>query len=398
MASFLHQAGFSYTLLDEEHFHYAGQENLYGYYLTEDQGLPLSIFPIDKKLRYLIPFRSLAEIDNYFQTIEQLGGQVAIIGDDGEKFGMWPGTNQWVYERGWLKSFLQYLDTNKIEMMSFSSFMAENEPLGRVYLPPASYEEMMEWVLPPARQAEFIRLKASLPAESRIFLRGGQFRDFDLKYPESHHLRCRAIQVSTEVYKYDSPEARKDLYQAECNDAYWHGVFGGLYLPHLRRAVSSKLISAELKLPFRSGWEKTDLDLDGSDEYELKTPAFFIWVKPSTGGSIVEIDDRFNAINLTDVLTRRQEFYHLYSTSGGRPARLSQFMKLIGFFHLKLRNGCPLINISVIPVWIELSLRISPEKAMNKAISRKLEILSVENIRPIWKKIVWFWKEKKRST
>ena len=318
LASFLHQAGFSYTLLDEEHFHYAGQENLYGYYLTEDQGLPLSIFPIDKKLRYLIPFRSLAEIDNYFQTIEQLGGQVAIIGDDGEKFGMWPGTNQWVYERGWLKSFLQYLDTNKIEMMSFSSFMAEHEPLGRVYLPPASYEEMMEWVLPPARQAEFIRLKASLPAESRIFLRGGQFRDFDLKYPESHHLRCRAIQVSTEVYKYDSPEARKDLYQAECNDAYWHGVFGGLYLPHLRRAVSSKLISAELKLPFRSGWEKTDLDLDGSDEYELKTPAFFIWVKPSTGGSIVEIDDRFNAINLTDVLTRRQEFYHLYSTSGGQ--------------------------------------------------------------------------------
>jgi hypothetical protein len=114
------------------------------------------------------------------------------------------------------------------------------------------------------------------------------------------------------------PEARKDLYQAECNDAYWHGVFGGLYLPHLRRAVSSKLISAELKLPFRSGWEKMDLDLDGRDEFELKTPAFFIWVKPSAGGSIIEIDDRFSTFNLTDVLTKRQEFYHLYSTSGGQ--------------------------------------------------------------------------------
>ncbi len=35
--------------------------------------------------------------------------------------------------------------------------------------------------------------------------------------------------------------ARDALYQAQCNDAYWHGVFGGLYLPHLRHAVWTKL-------------------------------------------------------------------------------------------------------------------------------------------------------------
>ncbi len=110
----------------------------------------------------------------------------------------------------------------------------------------------MEWVLPPARQAEFIRLKASLPEGSRLFLRGGQFRDFDLKYPESHQLHWRALQVSAEVSKNQAEEASRDLYRAECNDAYWHGVFGGLYLPHLRRAVSSQLISAELKLPLKA--------------------------------------------------------------------------------------------------------------------------------------------------
>jgi hypothetical protein len=120
------------------------------------------------------------------------------------------------------------------------------------------------------------------------------------------------------VSKNQAEEASRDLYRAECNDAYWHGVFGGLYLPHLRRAVSSQLISAELKLPFESGWERADFDLDGRDEYELRTPAFFVWVKPDTGGSVIEIDDRFNVFNLTDVLTRRQEFYHLYSTSGGQ--------------------------------------------------------------------------------
>jgi len=26
-----------------------------------------------------------------------------------------------------------------------------------------------------------------------------------------------------------------ELYIAQANDAYWHGLFGGLYLPHLRR-------------------------------------------------------------------------------------------------------------------------------------------------------------------
>jgi len=318
LASFLHRAGFSYTLLDEEHFHYAGLENIYGYYLTEDEGLSLGIFPIDKKLRYLIPFRSLEEIDSYFRKIDNQGGKVAIIGDDGEKFGLWPGTNKWVYEQGWLKTFLEYLESNQVEMLSFSAFMNQTPALGRGYLPPASYEEMMEWVLPPARQAEFIRLKTSLPEDSRLFLRGGQFRDFDLKYPESHQLRCRALQVAVEIDKNQAEEASQDLYRAQCNDAYWHGVFGGLYLPHLRRAVSSQLISAELKLPFESGWEKSDFDLDGQDEYELRTPAFFVWVKPAAGGSVIEIDDRFEGVNLTDVLTRRQEFYHLYSTSGGQ--------------------------------------------------------------------------------
>ncbi len=318
LASFLHRAGFSYTLLDEEHFHYAGLENIYGYYLTEDEGLSLGIFPIDKKLRYLIPFRSLEEIDSYFRKIDNQGGKVAIIGDDGEKFGLWPGTNKWVYEQGWLKTFLEYLESNQVEMLSFSAFMNQTPALGRGYLPPASYEEMMEWVLPPARQAEFIRLKTSLPENSRLFLRGGQFRDFDLKYPESHQLRCRALQVAAEIDKNQAEEASQDLYRAQCNDAYWHGVFGGLYLPHLRRAVSSQLISAELKLPFESGWEKSDFDLDGQDEYELRTPAFFVWVKPAAGGSVIEIDDRFEGVNLTDVLTRRQEFYHLYSTSGGQ--------------------------------------------------------------------------------
>ena len=32
-------------------------------------------------------------------------------------------------------------------------------------------------------------------------------------------------------------QARRALYRGQCNCSYWHGAFGGIYLPHLRNAV-----------------------------------------------------------------------------------------------------------------------------------------------------------------
>ncbi|HBE44868.1 MAG TPA: hypothetical protein DDW17_05280, partial [Deltaproteobacteria bacterium] len=42
--------------------------------------------------------------------------------------------------------------------------------------------------------------------------------------------------------------AKKLLFMAQCNDSYWHGVFGGLYLPHLRASVYNNLIEAENRI------------------------------------------------------------------------------------------------------------------------------------------------------
>ena len=38
------------------------------------------------------------------------------------------------------------------------------------------------------------------------------------------------------------------LYRGQANDAYWHGLFGGLYLPHLRRAVWNALVELEAEI------------------------------------------------------------------------------------------------------------------------------------------------------
>ena len=49
-----------YTVLDDFHFQRAGldESDLRGYYLTEEDGKLLKVFPIAERLRYLIPFVS----------------------------------------------------------------------------------------------------------------------------------------------------------------------------------------------------------------------------------------------------------------------------------------------------------------------------------------------------
>jgi hypothetical protein len=303
-------AGIEYTLLDEEHFHYAGVRDLAATYVTEEEGRCLRVFPIDKKLRYLIPFHPLADVDGYLASIREAGG-TAILGDDGEKFGVWPGTHKWVYDDGWLRTFLNFIEEKGIEMMSFSEYLDTHPPAGRVYLPPASYEEMMEWVLEPDERTAYERLKNGAPPEARRFFRGGFFRDYLRKYPESNRLHKRMIMVSSAVHEAGGAgDALRHLYQGQCNDPYWHGVFGGLYLPHLREAVYHHLLEAEKLTPDPAGWVSLDYDCDGREELAYRDPVFGLMVKPSSGGTIVEIDYRPLSRNLSDVLSRRRESYH----------------------------------------------------------------------------------------
>ncbi len=306
----LAQAGIEYTLLDEEHFHYAGVRDLATTYITEDQGRPLRVFPIDKTLRYDIPFHPLEDLEAYLGAIRERGG-TAILGDDGEKFGVWPGTHKWVYDEGWLERFLTFVEDRGIRMTSFADYLDSHAPAGRVYLPPASYEEMMEWVLEPDDQAALRRLKAQAGPGARRFLRGGFFRDFNRKYAEANHLHKRMIMVSGEIDRAGRPEEPlRSLYKAQCNDPYWHGVFGGLYLPHLRESAYRHLLEAEKAVPDTGGWKALDYDCDGRPELVYRDPVFGLLAKPSAGGALVEIDYRPFSRNLSDVLGRRPEAYH----------------------------------------------------------------------------------------
>jgi hypothetical protein len=316
IAGTLARAGIEYTLLDEEHFHYAGAKDIHTSYITEDEGLPLRVFPIDKQLRYLIPFGTLEEIDAAFAGIRERGG-IAVLGDDGEKFGLWPGTADWVFGKGWLGKFLDHLEETGVRTMTLSEYADAEPPGGRVYLPPASYEEMTEWVLEPRELDAYRKARETCPAQARRFLRGGFFRDFFLKYPESNLLHKRMLSVSKRVAASERrEEAIRELYMAQCNDPYWHGVFGGLYLPHLREAAWGHLLQAEKAAPAEAGWAEADLDLDGRIEFSWGAGSFGLIVKPSFGGAVIEIDHRPSSRNITDVLSRRPESYHTRGDGG----------------------------------------------------------------------------------
>lgn len=103
------------------------------------------------------------------------------------------------------------------------------------------------------------------------------------------------------------------LYAAQANDAYWHGLFGGLYLPHLRRAVYAALIELERmldRLDPRSASQCIDLDLDGIDELFLRNAEVQAVVKLDGSAAIVELDAYDLSQNFGDSLRRHAEHYH----------------------------------------------------------------------------------------
>ena len=84
------------------------------------------------------------------------------------------------------------------------------------------------------------------------FVRGGIWQNFLAKYPESNWMHKRMLGVSRRVRALDPAtcekagvdlgHAKTALFRAQCNCAYWHGLFGGLYLNYLRHAIWQNLV------------------------------------------------------------------------------------------------------------------------------------------------------------
>ncbi len=327
------QAGLRFTMLDDTHFRNAGvMGDLRGYSVTEKAGAPIGIFPIDKELRYAIPFLTADKAMALLEGMaDRWAGETAVTyGDDGEKFGVWPGTKEWVWGEGWMRKFLALLSerTDKVRTGSFAEGMDKAPPAGAGYLPPPAHEELGEWSLPAASQEALHHAreaieKAKLTETAGQFLRGGIWQGFLGKYEESNRMHKKMLRVSARVASAERAvgragvgEARRELYRGQCNCAYWHGLFGGLYLGALRHAVYKHLLDAEVladqALGTPAGYEVSvvDADADFRNEVLVEGEPLDAYFKPELGGTLYELDFKPRRWNVLNVLGRRAEGYH----------------------------------------------------------------------------------------
>jgi alpha-amylase len=332
LAKLIADCGMKYTLVDDGHFRAAGLGGtLRGYYVTEKAGTPLAIFPIDKKLREAIPFLKAWETLDVLGLLAKEAPGAVTYGDDGEKFGVWPHTKEWVWEKGWLREFLRLLGERRVVTRHFGEYMTAHPPTGRVYLPTASYEEMGEWALPADTQQHYNAVRKQLQdrgelERARPFLRGGIWQAFLAKYPEANFMHKKMVFVSDKLERAQTKlgalpgdplgHAVRELYRAQCNCCYWHGLFGGLYLNYLRDAVYHHLIEAEVQADRALGKSDepesqiADMDADLQPEVLLSNSEVAAYVKPDLGGGVFEIDYRPKRFNVANVLGRRAEGYH----------------------------------------------------------------------------------------
>ncbi|MBI5788195.1 MAG: DUF1926 domain-containing protein [Candidatus Schekmanbacteria bacterium] len=331
----LADCGLEYVVVDDSHFHEVGLEgdDLFGYYLSEENGATIKVFPGSMRLRYLIPFHPPEETIQYLQSLKQSGRSNLIVqmGDDGEKFGVWPHTYHTVYTERWLERFFQMLQDNMqwLKISTYSELITAHKPLGNVYLPTASYSEMMEWALPTPRRRAFEEAKHAAehnPACQNCyrFLKGGFWRNFLVKYPESNQMHKKMLYLSQQLQDLNTRDkdtlalAQNELWQGQCNCAYWHGVFGGLYLPHLRKGIYDHLIKCgmlldQMKHPKDSNWidaESQDLLLNGTNSILINNSQLSLAVNADLGGALYSWDYKPAGLNFANNLTRRPETYH----------------------------------------------------------------------------------------
>jgi alpha-amylase len=319
------ETGIRYVAVDDYHFLCAGEDGakLDSFYTTEEDGQCLDLFPISEAARYRLPFSPAAEAVAWLEDLARQGHRASIYFDDIEKFGIWPETYEWVFEKGWLTKFIEGVLASKlIRTDTFAAYHAREKTRGIVYLPTTSYIEMNEWTLPAPRATAYHALIDAEKAAGRFeahkpFLRGGIWRNFMSRYAEANWMHKRMIDASQRLAalppELHDEAMQEHLHRAQANDAYWHGLFGGLYLPHLRRAVWNNLLALEAALVALApppACAEADIDHDGRLEIALRNRELQAFVRDDGDAALVEFSSLALTHNFGDTLRAYAEAYH----------------------------------------------------------------------------------------
>ncbi|OLS12506.1 MAG: 4-alpha-glucanotransferase [Promethearchaeota archaeon CR_4] len=352
---FLVEAGLKYVIVDDNHCRASGlsQEDTFYSYATEDDGAVIRVFPINEPIRYLAPWQSAWKVMSYLRTTTSpTGDRVVLFLSDAEKMGVWGTTNELCYVRGhpddkytgFIPAFFGHLEWNVLnekwlKTITPSEYIAKFPARNLIYLPTSTYDRMEEWALPtPARRVrESLRKsleKKEIPRAEELshFLKAGFWRTFLVKYPESGNMHKKMLHVRKRLLALeqvvgtttDVNRAWNEIYQAQANDVYWHGQFGGVYYKVFRHSVYFHLLQAETimdhiaeglgpKRPddfkYPRGYA-TDFLRSSREEVVVETQNFNFYFLPRDGGVLFELDYKPASRNLVAVMSRWEESYH----------------------------------------------------------------------------------------
>ena len=309
LADLYQKEGIEYTILDDNHLlsSFSGERGRFSACTTYGDSGSVTVFPACTRLRYLMPFRPVEQTIDFMKNSRAHKSEKVpcfFFADDMEKFGAWPYTNAHVYKKKWLENFFRALikEEDWLKTATYGEVSATSEKQDVGVLQPVSYQEMDSWS-------------------------GGNFSNFMDKYPESGRMYKRMLEVSAKMSGKtatgmdfsagkDHPGAKRELLKAQTSCPYWHGTFGGVYLPHLRSGVYSHIIRAEKMMdsPEGSGTHPVFCaersDGKGTGESILGNSYFKIFIDPERGAAIEEIDLHDREINLVNSFSRRREKYH----------------------------------------------------------------------------------------
>ncbi|ABL78193.1 glycoside hydrolase, family 57 [Thermofilum pendens Hrk 5] len=290
------EAGYSYVIVDDEVGYRSGlwKDDVHRAVLTEYSGRRVGVLFIDGPVRYILPWKAPGEVLGYIRSFATEDGRLYVLwGSDAEKFGEWWDARA---AEQWLRTFFGMLKgDSSVALLTPSEYILRHGYQGLAYLAPGSYDKMMEWS-------------------------GGYFPNFLRKYRETNNMHKKMLYVRGKLSLLKaSREAWEEYLKAQCNDAYWHGLFGGVYIPFLRQAVFEHLVRAERLAEEESGYylgnssvvRSLDFDFDGVDEVLIEEKEVNAYVKPSDGGSLFELDVKMpgKEHNLLATMSRYREPY-----------------------------------------------------------------------------------------
>ncbi|MBI1858374.1 MAG: DUF1926 domain-containing protein [Candidatus Melainabacteria bacterium] len=296
LASDISKSRLQYTCLSKDYFTQAGLEekNIQGYYVTEEEGRKIALFPITYELNSLIsqfnPIQAIDFLQNEEKSILSLFFRGIISSEK---------------ELSWLTEFYSELNKRQevFETELLHDFYVQNKPSGRIYLTTL--------------------LSANINNEKK------PWKYFLIKYPEVNLLHKKMLRVSKKinsakegksrfkVIKEMINKAQDLLLQGQHNSTYWDNPLSGFYIPEERFLTYEKLIKAENLIEAASRktarWAQTseiDYDCDGNDEIIIETDTQNIYISPALGGTILEHDFKPSNINIANSVSRKKEYYH----------------------------------------------------------------------------------------